>query len=170
MIVFAVDPGPAQSAWAKLVDDKLDGSGIRANADMGQLLEAAYYAGAEIVLEVIEGFGKSVGEDVFRTCEWVGRFSAHVERLGGEVHRIGRRTVKLHLCHCSSANDPAVRQALIARYGPPRVSVDVAPGKKPRTAPGPTAGLAKDMWAALAVATTFLDKSANSAQWPQNSA
>ena len=55
--------------------------------------------------------------------------------------------IKVHLCESARAKDGNVRQALIDRIG--------AQGTKKK--PGPTYGVSKDVWAALAVAVCAHD-------------
>lgn len=62
--------------------------------------------------------GMTVGQEVFDTCVWIGRFWEIALRSGGyEPKRIYRREEKLNLCGCLSAKDKNIRQALIDRYG-----------------------------------------------------
>ena len=100
-----------------------------------------------LVIEKIASFGMAVGESVFETCYWSGRFA---EAFGVDrVHRITRIEVKNHICHSSRAKDSNIRQALIDRFG--------VVGTKRN--PGPLFGLAGDLWSSLAVAVTFWDQS-----------
>lgn len=156
MKLLAIDPGPEQSAllaydldtglpawWAKLP-----------NGEALELLPRTPggYCG-RLAVEWIRSYGMSVGQEVFETCVWMGRF---VERWAAEglpePHRIPRLAVKSHVCHSGKATDANIRQALIDRYGPGK---DRAIGLK--ASPGPLYGLAKDGWSALAVAVTVAD-------------
>jgi hypothetical protein len=74
------------------------------------------------------------------------------EALGDEPVRVKRIEVKSHICHSAKANDANIRQALIDRYN----GKDAAIGKKAK--PGPLYGVSGDMWAALAVGLTVLDR------------
>ena len=93
---------------------------------------------------MIACYGMAVGAEVFETCVWIGRY---LEKAQGDMSRIKRGEVKMHLCHSMKAKDSNIRQALIDRFG--------APGTK--KAPGLTFGLSGDMWAAFAVAVTYHD-------------
>jgi hypothetical protein len=97
----------------------------------------------EVVCEMIASYGMPVGKEVFETCVFIGRLAA----ICPAMKFITRVQVKTAICHSARANDANVRQALIDRYGPPGTA------KKP----GPTHGIVKDMWAALAVATAYSD-------------
>jgi hypothetical protein len=103
------------------------------------------------VIEQIAGMGMAVGQEVFETCVWSGRFWQAMEERGMQVARLPRREVKLHLCGSCRAKDANVRQALIDRYG----GKEKAIGNKAN--PGPLRGISADVWAALAVGVTYLD-------------
>jgi len=141
--IFAIDPGPTESAFVVW-----DGSRILGKAKMPNLevLEAmkAWPCDA-FVTECIASYGMAVGAEVFETCIWTGRY---IQARNGNMSRLYRKDVKMHLCHSMRAKDSNIRQALIDRLG--------APGTK--KTPGATYGVSKDIWAALAVAVTFYDR------------
>lgn len=106
------------------------------------------YKGIEMVIEKVACYGMPVGEEVFETVFWSGRFA---QAYGAErTHQMPRIEVKSHLCHNSRAKDANIRQALIDRFG--------KPGTKKH--PGTLYGITGDLWAALAVAVTWWDKHA----------
>jgi len=144
MKIFAIDPGPNESAFVIW-----DGSNI---LDKGKVpserilpLLGIHERECRFVCEMIACYGMAVGAEVFETCVWIGRY---LEKLQGNMERIKRLECKMHLCHSARANDSNIRQALIDRLG--------APGTKKQ--PGITFGVTKDIWAALAVAVTFFDQ------------
>jgi hypothetical protein len=104
------------------------------------------------VLEQVEGMGMAVGKEVFETVHWCGRFHQALVSNGAAVERVTRRAVKLQLCGSMKAKDANIRRALLDRYGPDE---KVALGTKAQ--PGPLYGVSKDVWAALAVAVTYLE-------------
>ena len=61
--------------------------------------------------------------------------------------------MKLTLCGDARAKDPNIRAALIDRWGGSKAA---AVGTK--KSPGPLYGFKSDMWAALAVAETFIER------------
>jgi hypothetical protein len=155
MVVIALDPGPEQTALVALrPDGRPFESTIGRNAYIAELLDliaADPSLGAPVLaVEMIASYGMPVGADVFETCVWIGRF---VERWGGEHALVYRRDVKLHLCDSPRAKDANIRQALIDRFGP---SKQAAIGTK--KAPGPLYGFKSHLWAALAVAVTYHDR------------
>lgn len=145
--ILAIDPGPTQSALVEWDGVTARPVGILPNA------EALAYVCASnaptVAIEMIASYGMSVGESVFETCVWIGRFQERAlsRPVAGQVIRIKRLAVKEHICKSVKANDSNIRQALLDRLGPPGT----------KKAPGPTYGFSKDLWAALAVAVTVRD-------------
>ena len=89
----------------------------------------------------------SVGQTVFETCVWIGRFKEIAEAQNIKVDYIYRKDEKMNLCYSMKAKDSNIRQALIDRFG-------VVGTKKN---PGWFYGFKKDIWAAYAVGITYLD-------------
>lgn len=152
--ILAIDPGNTESGYVVV---EHDGEEIRRVLDVGKLpneeirdvLHKTLYGNSvELAIEMIAGMGMAVGQEVFDTCLWIGRFMECAERDGAEPVKIFRREEKLYLCGCLSAKDKNIRQALIDRYG--------VVGTKANQ--GFFYGFAKDMWAAMAVAVTYFDK------------
>lgn len=103
----------------------------------------------QIVIEKVASYGMPVGESVFQTVRWYGRFEqALAERTVDKIEYITRNEVKNILCHSSKAKDSNIRQALIDRLG----------GQGTKKKQGATYGISKDLWAALAVAVAFSDR------------
>lgn len=152
-MIFAIDPGPVESAWVLYQDDVQAcprNEALRDFAKQGnnEVIERLrFHAPAQhLVIEKIASFGMPVGAEVFETVYWSGRFA---EAFGAtRVSRITRPTVKMHLCHSMRAKDANIRQALIDRFG--------EPGTKKN--PGMLYGVSGDVWSALAVAVTFTDQ------------
>lgn len=117
-----------------------------ANADLLSILHVDHYD--VIVIEKIASYGMPVGEEIFGTVFWSGRFAEAAKANGSLVFRIPRKDIKVHICNTAKATDANIRFQLVERFGPP--------GTKKN--PGGTYGLKADAWAALAVAVTFFDK------------
>jgi hypothetical protein len=92
-----------------------------------------------------------VGLEVFETVRWSGRFE---EAAVAPVVYLSRRAVKLQLCGSMKANDAAIRQALIDRYGGTG-GKRAAVGRQ--ASPGPLYGVSRDVWQALAVGVAYAD-------------
>lgn len=148
-MILAVDPGPLESAWL-VYDQGRPGPQAFAKEANARLLtrihDRAFPAvePAYLAIEMIASYGMAVGKEVFETCVWIGRF---LEAWGGPSSYVYRKDVKVHLCGSVRATDSNIRAALIDRFGPP--------GTKRQ--PGQTYGLARDTWAALAIAVTHAD-------------
>ena len=98
----------------------------------------------------MSSYGKPVGNEVFETLVWIGRFLEAASKHHPVV-RITRREVKNHICRGHrKKNDSQVRSCLIERYG---ASGSDAIGTKRN--PGPLYGVTGDMWAALAVGVAY---------------
>lgn len=151
-MIFAIDPGPTESAFVQLRDDRPLEFGKIANDRMLDLLEASKLW-PHLAIEMIASFGMPVGAEIFSTCVWIGRF---IQAWNGPYTLVYRRDVKLHLCGQARAKDGNIRQALIDRWGGKAKAI----GNKKQ--PGPLYGISADVWSALSVAVTFSDREVTS--------
>lgn len=162
--ILAIDPGNTKSGYviAEYDDAEIKRVLRVGKAENGEVMEiiAESAEGAEsgkidFVIEKIAGMGMAVGQEVFDTCVWIGRFwQLATERRYRVMQYIYRREEKLCLCGSSRAKDANIRQALADRYAPGKPNY----GKGTKKAPGFFFGFSADMWAAMAVATTYYDK------------
>ena len=163
-MILAIDPGPTESALVRYDESarKLV-RGIKAQNDAVLAELVGYFAGGHsdpndrptLVVEMIASYGMPVGAEVFQTCVWIGRF---VQAWLGEHVTITRGAVKLQICGSMRAKDGNVRAALIDRFG----GKERAIGKKANK--GPLWGVSGDVWAALAVAVTYAERTAYEVQ------
>jgi len=139
--LLAVDPGNVESGFVVLEPSNwIADKGIVENAVMLAIISD--WRG-ELAIERITNYGMVVGQSIFETCVWHGRFiQAYAEP--DRVVRVPRQDVKRHLCHSTQAKDKNVNSRLLDLWGPKGRKAD----------PGPTFGMAGDMWAALGVAAT----------------
>lgn len=156
--ILAIDPGNIQSGYV-IVEH--DGKEIRKVLDVGKVPNEEMYSVFfstydHLAIEMVAGMGMPVGQEVFDTCFWIGRFweFARVYSMGHPPQKIYRREEKLYLCGHSQAKDGNIRQALVDRYAPGQPNY----GKGTKKNPGFFYGFAADMWAAMAVAVTYFDK------------
>lgn len=158
--ILAIDPGNTQSGYVVVEHDGeeirrvLDAGKIE-NAELSEKIALGLPLTNDFAIEMVQGMGQTVGQEVFDTCVWVGRFweDAFFAGVGTKgMQRIYRREEKLYLCGCLSAKDKNIRQALIDRYGV--VGTKANPGFFYVNG----VKFAKDMWAAMAVAVTYFDK------------
>ena len=143
-IIMAIDPGDTESAYVIAgLDMKPIKKGKVPNETMLKLLESEWYQ--VLVIERIAGYGMAVGDEVFETCVWTGRF---LQASYATVKaRITRRDIKLHLCGQARAKDGNVRLALMDRFG----------NKGTKKNPGWFYEFKDDVWAAYAVLVTYCD-------------
>ena len=152
-ILLAIDPGNVVSAYVFLdeANYKILDYGYLGNEEfMRKVVKSKYYD--DMTVEMIASYGMSVGESVFDTCVWIGRFLEAGEQLGIKTSRVYRKDVKMNLCQSMRAKDSNIRQALIDRFG----------GQGTAKKKGPLFGITKDKLAALAVGVTWVDKHNNS--------
>lgn len=167
MFVFAIDPGNVQSAYA-LMDNQYTilSKGKSSNEEvmdcMNQTLRIRQ--SVTVVIEKVACYGMPVGREVFDTCEWIGRFSQQANSIGCTVEYIFRMDEKMNLCHNSKAKDGNIRTALIERFA----KHDLKNGKGTKKNPDVFYGVSKDIWAAIAVAVTYLDKIGESTSSERN--
>jgi hypothetical protein len=155
-ILYAVDPGTIQSALVVL---EHGAAGITVKASYTEtndairvrLRNAVLHERATLVIEQIQSMGMAVGQEVFQTVWWAGRF--YEAWPNSDRYQLPRRPIKLHLCGTMQAKDSNVRAALIDKFGG-----STAIGKK--ATPGPLYGLKGHEFAALAVAVTWIETAA----------
>lgn len=158
-MLMAIDPGNMQSAYAFVSDDyTLHGFGKVENEKLRQIIYASSQDIDNMVIERVSCYGLAVGREVFDTCVWIGRYAEQYKGLTGrEADGIERVKVKLHICNSSRAKDTNVRQALIDRFA----THDFKNGKGTKKDPDTFYGVKADIWAAIGLATTWLDERAN---------
>ena len=156
--ILAIDPGNTESGYVFV---EHDGKEIRKVLDVGKVPNGEMYSVFfstydHLAIEMVAGMGMPVGQEVFDTCFWIGRFweFATLYGVSHPPQKIFRREEKLYLCGRASAKDANIRQALVDRYAPGEPNY----GKGTKKNPGFFYGFSADMWAAMAVATTYFDK------------
>lgn len=154
MIILAIDPGNESSAFCVMDDNyqlfdfgKLDNSIM-----MAALLSWMDRHVDEVVIERVASYGMPVGREVFETCEWIGRFAQEAEKKT-TVRYVFRKEEKWYICRDSRAKDANIRQALIDRFA----KHDLKNGRGTKDNPDYFYGVKADIWAAIAVAVTWLD-------------
>jgi hypothetical protein len=151
--VLALDPGNVRSALIGLRGRTI----LFTRHDENEVLRGWLYQQMNngllgypmvLVIEQVASMGMAVGETVFETVFWSGRFAELWAARSGAVARMPRHAVKLALCHSARANDANIRQRLIDLYGGP-----AAIGRK--VSPGPLYSIKADLWAALALGLAY---------------
>lgn len=141
--VLAIDPGPTQSGFVQFDGDRVLQSGTLSNVDMLALIRED--DSDVLAIEKIVSYGNVVGNEVFDTCQWAGRFQ-QAWPCPDEVQLVKRLQVKQSLGLHGRAKDKDVNAALLRIVGP----------KGTKKEPGPTYGVSSHAWAALGVAYAAL--------------
>ena len=150
MIILAIDPGPTESAWLTYGDtlhfEKTDNEIL--------LEKLKVWSGCltpvHLAIEMVASYGMPVGEEVFETVFWTGRF---VQAWGRDWSKVYRKDVKMYLCNSMRAKDSNIRQAILDKF--PSTGGGKTPQVGTKAKPGPLYGIKADIWSALAVAMTF---------------
>lgn len=145
MTIIAIDPGPETSGAISFDTETMRVNWSKPAMPNESVLmlvrEVSQRDRFKIACECIEAMYAHVGKETVLTI----RFTGRIEEAGGALNPVvllSPQEVKKRVCGTASAKDPAVRQALIDRLGPP--------GSKKQ--PGPTFGVSSHAWRALAVA------------------
>jgi len=153
--VFAIDPGPKQSAYVLLkygwqILDK----GLMDNHDLVSMVSAwnfdVHPHTSKLAIEYPRPRGQPMYTQLVDTICWIGRFIQASRRE--DWLRVDRLKVKMELCGSARANDAAIRAAVLSRY--PAIGGGRLGQVGTKKDPGPLYGVRKDIWAALAVAIT----------------
>ena len=149
-MLLAIDPGPEKSAYV-IVSGKDDLRAVEFakidNDAMLSRLDTLCAGGMEVAIERVASYGMAVGDSVFETVYWTGRYTQAALALGVRVTRVPRMAVKMHICHDSRAKDANIVRALKDRFG----------DKGTKVKPGWLYGFSKDCWQAYALAVAFVE-------------
>lgn len=144
--VLAIDPGNFNTAYCHLRGNKeILAFGKESNEVFIDRLRRWVSDGhvpEVIACEQVASYGMAVGASVFDTCTFIGELKEVCRRTNWA--QVVRLEVKLAICRSPKANDANIRAALLDLFGP----------QGTKKAPGPTYGISKDVWAALALAET----------------
>lgn len=142
-LVLGVDPGPENSAlvwWSPALE------AVAASDDMpnDRALEEIALAKCPVAIEKLVSYGQRVGDVTFETIFWTGRFF----EARRDATLLRRVDVRRAVTGAANVGDKEVREALIARYGPPGTKKE----------PGKLYGMRGHRWAALAVAVAYAER------------
>ena len=152
MRLLAIDPGTTESAYVTWDGKEIISKAKVRNRIMLDVIDSGPI-GELVVIEQVKSYGMAVGESIFETVFWSGRF-AEIASQGGKFDRMPRMDVKMHLCHSPRAKDANITQALIDRFAPNTRNK----GKGVKADPGFFYGFKSDIWAAFALAVTYYDQ------------
>lgn len=163
-MILAIDPGNEQSGVVlirerdlkPIVAEKITNEELLDNLlmDRYERLEESECIN-HVAIEMIASYGMAVGQSVFETCVWIGRFIQALEDnyYNDSLKFIYRKDEKMNLCGSMKAKDSNIVQALIDRFAPNTPNK----GKGTKKEPGWFYGFKKDIWQAYAVAITYYD-------------
>ena len=163
-MILAIDPGNEQSGVVlirerdlkPIVAEKITNEELLDNLlmDRYERLEESECIN-HVAIEMIASYGMAVGQSVFETCVWIGRFIQALEDnyYNDSLKFIYRKDEKMNLCGSMKAKDSNIVQALIDRFAPNTPNK----GKGTKKEPGWFYGFKKDIWQAYAVAVTYYD-------------
>ena len=165
LLLCAIDPGNVESAYVTVGPDyRPTKFGKVPNSELLLFLEEHWAAAPSIdhagvprhlAIEQVAAMGMAVGETVFETVHWAGRFHQAFARRGNDrIHRVKRVPIKIHHCGQARAKDTNIRQALVDRFAPGRSNS----GKGTKAAPGFFYGFRADVWQAYALAVYVMDR------------
>lgn len=148
-MIFAIDPGPKQSAFLKWDPEHeiITSFGIIENEKLMEMVRLISPL-EQIVCEMIQSFGMPVGKEIFQTVLLIGQIKEAALRAGHPLNLVYRKEIKIHFCNSNRATDANIRRVLIDRFG------DLGTKKNP----GKLYGIKKDIWSALAVGIYFSDQ------------
>lgn len=150
---LCLDPGTTKSGMIEF-----DGETVgKSHAEMPNDLIASklQYAKYDLLLmEMVASYGMPVGETVFETCVWIGRFG---QAFGWSRTRlVYRKDVKMYLCGSMRAKSSNIRQAILDRFPPTGGGKTPQIGTKKK--PGPLYGVKSHSFSALALGLTYFKK------------
>lgn len=163
-MILAIDPGNEQSGVVlirerdlkPLIAEKITNEELLDNLlmDRYERFEEAECI-SHVAIEMIASYGMAVGQSVFETCVWIGRFIQALEDnyYNDSLKFIYRKDEKMNLCNNMKAKDSNIVQALIDRFAPNTPNK----GKGTKKEPGWFYGFKKDIWQAYAVGVTYYD-------------
>jgi hypothetical protein len=138
-MILAIDPGTHESGFCLYDEGRVVSAGVMDNHDLLKIV--ADDRSDVLAIEKVVSYGRAVGQEVFDTCEWAGRFR-QVWGAPDETLSVTRLQVKKALGLAGSADDAKVNARLR----------EVVGEKGTKGNPGPTYGVKSHAWAALGVA------------------
>ena len=137
--ILAIDPGTHESGFCLYESGRVVSSGVMDNHDLLKIV--ADDRSDALAIEKVVSYGRAVGQEVFDTCEWAGRFR-QVWGCPDETLSVTRLQVKQALGLKGSDDEAKVNKRLREVIG----------DKGTKANPGPTYGVTSHAWAALGVA------------------
>ena len=167
MIVCGIDPGPEKSGFViyDTINKEIIDKAILQNEDFLKKMQLLPYPQSksihcyDVAIEYTLNFfirTHYVGAETNMTNLWAGRFIQKALDLGLNCKWYHRNEIKTYLCGNASAGDPDVSMAVRDRF--PATGGGKRPQIGTKKKPGPLFGIHDDIWSALAVAITYVEK------------
>jgi hypothetical protein len=163
-MIFTIDPGTTESAYV-IMDDNykpIQFEKIENNQLLDIVKKYRFMTDDYFVIEMVANYGMRVGDTVFETVFWIGRFWEACS--ASNKFKIKRKDVKMNLCNMTKVKDSHIRQSLIQRFA----VWDTVNGKGNKNNPDWFFGFKADVWQAYALAVTFKDKFLTDKQYKNN--
>lgn len=160
MRVIAIDPGNKESAFCVMETDSLKPLevGKVQNEQLRDYLLKKTLQTDRAAIEMVASYGMPVGEEVFDTVRWIGRYEELlIQKLLHPPALVKRMEEKMHICHTSRAKDTNIRHALIDRFA----DHDFKNGRGTKANPDFFYGFKADIWTAYAVGLTYIETRLN---------
>ena len=157
MKLLAIDPGNIESGFVVMnwADYSVIDKGKIHNEDLVGMIFDGDFDQDLCVIEMVASYGMAVGQTVFDTCVWIGRFRQAAIYSGGGNAILYRKDVKMNLCGQTRAKDSNITQALVDRFSYPQHAAKG--GKGTKKDPGFFFGFKSDIWQAYALGVTWID-------------
>jgi hypothetical protein len=164
MIVLAIDPGNESTAfiiWDSKQKIILNKNKLSNCEFLNLLRQHSFQDTIEIVaIEMISSYGMAVGQEIFDSCVWLGRYVEICSKMGLKYKFIFRKTIKMHHCGSVQAKDGNVNKVLQQKYGkdnstkePNKVYINEFTEKN-----NSAKYMNNDLWAAFALATYITEE------------
>lgn len=158
-MIIAIDPGNKESGIC-ILDGyrpyqfcKIDNDSALEFIDDAMATLPIEYA----IIEMVASYGMAVGQTVFDTCVWIGRFMEFIRAQDIEVKTVKRKEYVVDFCGTPRAKDANITQYLIDRFAPDTPNR----GKGTKKAPGIFYGFKADIWQAYAIGVWARDNEKN---------
>jgi hypothetical protein len=117
MIILAIDPGNEESGYVVWDGNTILDKGKVENTMLLEQIQRGMTFVDGAVIEMVASYGMAVGQTVFNTCVWIGRFQQSIINRGIKPELVFRKDVKLFWCGQTRAKDSNISQAIRDRFG-----------------------------------------------------
>jgi Holliday junction resolvasome RuvABC endonuclease subunit len=149
MRLLAIDPGNIESGYV-IIDTEPKYSHLKfkilehgnvENLKLLNIIESNKYSLDLGLIEMIQSYGQAVGETIFNTCRWIGKFELRMIDSGIKNALIFRKSILAHHLNSVSIKSPdsAIRKRLLEVF------------------PKESKGITSHSWQALALGVMYLE-------------